>query len=42
MTLIDTADVYSAGASEEIVGEALEGRRDNFLVSHQGEVLSGR
>ena len=28
VNLIDTADIYSAGASEEIVGEAMEGRRD--------------
>ncbi len=33
ITLIDTADVYSAGGSEEIVGEALEGRRDDFLLA---------
>ena len=32
-TLIDTADVYSAGRAEEIVGEVLEGRRDDFLVA---------
>jgi len=33
VTLIDTADVYSDGASEEIVGEALKGRRDDWLVA---------
>jgi aryl-alcohol dehydrogenase-like predicted oxidoreductase len=33
ITLIDTADVYSSGLSEEILGEALEGRRDDFLVA---------
>src|ERR1700761_5956898 len=33
VTLIDTADVYSAGLSEEILGEALEGRRNDFLVA---------
>ena len=33
VTLIDTADVYSDGRSEEILGEALEGRRDDFLVA---------
>ena len=33
VNLVDTADVYSAGASEEIVGEALEGRRDDWLVA---------
>jgi aryl-alcohol dehydrogenase-like predicted oxidoreductase len=30
---IDTADVYSNGRSEEIVGEALKGRRQNFIVA---------
>ena len=33
MTLFDTADVYSNGASEEILGAALEGRRDRALIS---------
>jgi aryl-alcohol dehydrogenase-like predicted oxidoreductase len=27
INLVDTADVYSSGLSEEIVGRALEGRR---------------
>jgi aryl-alcohol dehydrogenase-like predicted oxidoreductase len=30
---IDTADVYSNGRSEEIVGEALKGRRQDFIVA---------
>ncbi|MBO9543912.1 aldo/keto reductase [Caulobacter sp.] len=33
MTLFDSADVYSNGASEEILGAALEGRRDQALIS---------
>jgi aryl-alcohol dehydrogenase-like predicted oxidoreductase len=33
VNLIDTADVYSGGLSEEIVGELLEGRRDDVLVA---------
>jgi diketogulonate reductase-like aldo/keto reductase len=34
MTLIDTAEMYADGAAEELVGEALAGRRDGvFLVS---------
>ena len=32
VTVIDTADVYSFGASEEILGEALQGRRDEFVL----------
>ena len=30
---IDTADVYSAGESEEIVGKALKGRRDDVVLA---------
>ena len=30
---IDTADVYGGGASEEIVGRALEGRRDGVVLA---------
>ena len=33
VNLIDTADVYSGGASEEIVGEALDGHRDDWLIA---------
>jgi aryl-alcohol dehydrogenase-like predicted oxidoreductase len=33
VTLIDTADVYSEGRSEEILGQALAGRRDDVLVA---------
>ena len=34
MTLIDTAEMYGAGASERLVGRAIAGRRDDvFLVS---------
>src|SRR5918911_3012869 len=33
VTLLDTADIYSQGASEEYIGRALEGRRDRVLVA---------
>ena len=34
MTLIDTAEMYGDGASEELVGEAIDGQREKiFLVS---------
>jgi aryl-alcohol dehydrogenase-like predicted oxidoreductase len=33
VNLIDTADMYSAGAAEEIVGEVLRGRRDDLLIA---------
>jgi aryl-alcohol dehydrogenase-like predicted oxidoreductase len=33
LNFIDTADVYSRGESEEIVGEALNGRRDDVILA---------
>ncbi|WP_347342858.1 aldo/keto reductase [Sphingomonas faeni] len=33
VTLFDTADVYSNGASETVLGAAIKGRRDQVLVS---------
>jgi diketogulonate reductase-like aldo/keto reductase len=34
LSLIDTAEMYGSGASEELIGEAIAGRRDEvFLVS---------
>lgn len=33
VTLFDTADVYSTGLSEEILGQAIQGRRDRLLLS---------
>ncbi|MGK5170161.1 aldo/keto reductase [Geodermatophilus sp. CPCC 205761] len=33
INVVDTADVYSGGVSEEIVGEALEGRRDDVVLA---------
>src|SRR5437868_6302857 len=32
MTLIDTAEMYADGAAEELVGEAIAGRRDEVFV----------
>jgi aryl-alcohol dehydrogenase-like predicted oxidoreductase len=33
VTLVDTADVYSGGVSEEIVGKAIKGRRDRLTLA---------
>jgi aryl-alcohol dehydrogenase (NADP+) len=33
INFVDTADVYSAGESEQIVGKALKGRRDDIVVA---------
>jgi aryl-alcohol dehydrogenase-like predicted oxidoreductase len=41
VNLIDTADVYSSGASEEIVGSAIEGRRERLLVATKARFAMG-
>jgi aryl-alcohol dehydrogenase-like predicted oxidoreductase len=42
INLIDTADVYSAGLSEEIVGEALDaGKRDRVLLATKARMPMG-
>src|SRR5260370_20442946 len=33
INFVDTADVYSGGESEEIVGKALKGRRDDVVLA---------
>src|SRR3982075_2161581 len=33
INFVDTADMYSRGESEEIVGKALKGRRDNVVLA---------
>ena len=33
INFVDTADVYSQGESEEIVGKALKGRRDQVVLA---------
>ena len=33
VTMFDTADVYSNGASETVLGAAIKGRRDAVLIS---------
>lgn len=33
VNVVDTADVYSGGVSEEIVGKALQGRRDDVVLA---------
>ncbi|MER5486052.1 aldo/keto reductase [Streptomyces sp. NPDC002812] len=41
VTMFDTADVYSAGASEEVLGAALKGRRDQVLISTKAGLPMG-
>jgi aryl-alcohol dehydrogenase-like predicted oxidoreductase len=44
INFIDTADVYSAGESEEIVGKAIRGRRDEIVLATKvhGRMGEGR
>jgi aryl-alcohol dehydrogenase-like predicted oxidoreductase len=44
INFVDTADVYSEGESEEIVGRALKGRRDDVVLATKvhGEMGPGR
>jgi aryl-alcohol dehydrogenase-like predicted oxidoreductase len=41
VTLFDSADVYSNGAAEEVLGAALEGRRDRVLISSKASLPLG-
>lgn len=41
VSLFDTADVYSAGASEEVLGAAIKGRRDAVLISTKASLPMG-
>lgn len=41
LTMFDTADVYSDGASEQILGGAIKGRRDKVLISTKGTFATG-
>jgi aryl-alcohol dehydrogenase-like predicted oxidoreductase len=42
VTLFDTADVYSNGISEEILGQALEGLRNQVLISTKATFRMGK
>ena len=41
VNLFDTADVYSGGASESILGEAIKSRRDKVLISTKATFRNG-
>ncbi|NKY56616.1 aldo/keto reductase [Nocardia flavorosea] len=41
VTMFDTADVYSGGASEEVLGAAIRGRRDRLLLSTKASLPTG-
>jgi aryl-alcohol dehydrogenase-like predicted oxidoreductase len=41
LTMFDSADVYSGGMAEEILGQAIKGRRDKLLISTKGSFPRG-
>ena len=41
VNMFDSADIYSHGASEEILGQAVKGRRDQVILSTKGTFRSG-
>jgi aryl-alcohol dehydrogenase-like predicted oxidoreductase len=41
VNLFDTADIYSGGESEEILGEAIAGRRDDLLLATKVRMPAG-
>jgi aryl-alcohol dehydrogenase-like predicted oxidoreductase len=41
LTLFDSADIYSDGAAEEILGQAIKGQRDKVLISTKGTFAFG-
>jgi aryl-alcohol dehydrogenase-like predicted oxidoreductase len=36
LTMFDSADIYSDGVAEEVLGQAIKGRRDKVLISTKG------
>jgi len=41
LNFFDTADIYSDGAAEEILGRAIQGRRDQVLIATKGTFSTG-
>src|SRR5271170_3086972 len=41
LTMFDSADIYSGGMAEEILGQAIKGRRDQVIISTKGTFRSG-
>ena len=39
--MFDSADIYSDGAAEEVLGAAIKGRRDKVLISTKATFRSG-
>jgi aryl-alcohol dehydrogenase-like predicted oxidoreductase len=42
LNMFDSADIYSDGAAEQILGQAVKGRRDKVLISTKGTFRNGK
>ena len=42
LTMFDSADIYSSGLAEEILGKAIAGRRDQVIISTKATFRSGQ
>ena len=42
MNMFDSADIYSGGMAEEILGQAIKGKRDQLLISTKATFRSGQ
>jgi aryl-alcohol dehydrogenase-like predicted oxidoreductase len=42
INIVDTANAYSTGRSEEVLGEALQGRRDRVLIATKARFSMGK
>ncbi|MBC8107727.1 MAG: aldo/keto reductase [Anaerolineae bacterium] len=42
LNMFDSADIYSNGAAEEILGQAITGKRDQLLISTKGTFRAGK
>ena len=42
LNMFDTADIYSEGHAEEILGQTIKGRRDQVIISTKGTFRNGK
>ncbi len=41
LSMFDSADIYSDGVAEEVLGQAIRGRREQVLISTKGTFRFG-
>src|SRR5438046_8683966 len=42
INFLDTADMYGVGANEELVGQAIKGKRDKFVIATKFGNMRGK